>query len=273
MKVENESDEATRNGRLDQLLRENARLRGDLLTVAQRVSHDLRTPLGGILTTSEMLRDILSENDVVPESIMAPIFDSAQDMVRLIDRISFVLRASAIPLARERVKMDVVVFQVLQRLENKILKTNATVSEPALWPEVTGVFSWLEVVWLNLILNALQHGRDRVELGWQEEKREFRFWVRDNGHGVPREKCGKLFQPFESLSEPDASRGLGLSMVQRLVELQGGHCGYETQPEGGSHFYFTLPADKSANVSDSWATGQTTTKNAHLATNSTEQKM
>jgi signal transduction histidine kinase len=251
MKAELESDEATRNGRLDQLLRENARLRGDLLTVARRVSHDLRTPLGGIIITSEMLREILSENGVAPESIMVPIFDSAEDMTRLIERVSLVLKASAIPLVRDRVKMDVVVFRALQRLEGKILKVNTTVSEPALWPEVTGVFSWLEVIWWNLLSNALQYGGDRVELGWQEEKMEFRFWVCDNGHGVPKEKCEKLFQPFESLHEPGASPGLGLSIAQRLVELQGGRCGYETRLEGGSYFYFTLPADKSTDMSDS----------------------
>jgi signal transduction histidine kinase len=256
MKAELESDEASRNGRLDQLLRENERLRGDLLTVARRVSHDLRTPLGGIITTSEILREILSENGIAPESIMRPIFDSAEDMAKLIERVSLVLKASAIPLPKECVKMDVVVFRVLQRLESKILKVNATVSEPALWPEVTGVFSWLEVVWWNLLLNALQHGSDQIELGWQEEKGGFRFWVCDNGNGVAKEKCKKLFQSFESLHEPDASRGLGLSIVQRLMELQGGHCGYEMRLEGGSCFYFTLPADKSTDVSDSLPANQ-----------------
>ena len=45
----------------------------------------------------------------------------------------------------------------------------------------------------------------------------------------------------KDLHEPDAAHGLGLSIVQRLMELQGGHCGYEPRLEGGSRFYFTLP--------------------------------
>ncbi|MEI9866472.1 MAG: hypothetical protein WDN00_18335 [Limisphaerales bacterium] len=54
---------AARSITQDQLLRENARLRGDLLTIAVRVSHDLRTPLGGIVNTGELLKEILVEKE------------------------------------------------------------------------------------------------------------------------------------------------------------------------------------------------------------------
>jgi K+-sensing histidine kinase KdpD len=225
----------------DQLSLENARLRGDLLTVARRISHDLRTPLGGIIATSEVLKEILAENNPSRASLVSPIFDSTEDIKKLIERVSFMLKASASPVAKETVNMGEVVFRVSQRLEGKVLKKNAVVAEPAEWPQVNGVFSWLEVVWWNLLANAVQFGGDRIELGWQKEKSESRFWVRDNGVGVPMEKRGKLFQTFQSLHEPDAKHGLGLSIVQRLIELQGGHCGYEPRLEGGSCFYFGLP--------------------------------
>ncbi|HZL13619.1 MAG TPA: HAMP domain-containing sensor histidine kinase, partial [Verrucomicrobiae bacterium] len=81
----------------------------------------------------------------------------------------------------------------------------------------------------------------RVELGWLAEKNKFRFWAGDNGGAIPPEKIAKLFQPFHSLHEPDAAHGLGLPIVQRLMELQGGDCGYE-RAAGGGRFYFTLPA-------------------------------
>jgi signal transduction histidine kinase len=188
-----------------------------------------------------MLKEILAENKPPRASLVAPIFDSTEDIKKLIERVSFVLKASASPVSKEPVKMDEVVFRVLQRLESKILKQNAIVSEPASWPEVNGIFPWLEVVWWNLLANALQFGKDRIELGWQKENGELRFWICDNGAGVPMEKRDKLFQPFHSLHEPDAAHGLGLSIVQRLMELQGGRCGYEPRLEGGSRFYFILP--------------------------------
>jgi signal transduction histidine kinase len=145
------------------------------------------------------------------------------------------------PAAAENVKMGEVVFNVRQRLESIVLKKNATLAEPASWPEAKGVNFWLEVVWWNLLANALQHGKGLIELGWQEGKAELRFWVCDNGEGVPAEKRDKLFQPFHTLYEANASQGLGLSIVQRLMELQGGNCGYEPRLDGGSCFYFTLP--------------------------------
>jgi K+-sensing histidine kinase KdpD len=225
----------------EKLARENARLRGDLLTVARRISHDLRTPLGGIVATSEVLKEVLAENKPSRASLVAPIFDSTDEIKKLIERVSFILKASVNPIHKEPMKMGEVVCRVLQRLESKILKKNAVVAEPSSWPEVNGVFPWLEVVWWNLLANALQFGKDRIELGWQKENDELQFWICDNGTGVPMEKRGKLFQPFHTLHEPDATHGLGLSIVQRLMELQGGRCGYEPRPEGGSRFYFILP--------------------------------
>jgi K+-sensing histidine kinase KdpD len=226
----------------EELLRENGRLRGDLLTIVRRISHDLRTPLGGIITTSEMLKETLAENNPSSASLVTPILDSADGMSKLIERVNFVLKASATSYSKERVKMGETVFNALQRLESRILKSGALVAEPASWPEVNGVAPWLETVWWNLLANALQHGNpSRIELGWRKDKNTFRFWMSDDGGGVPPGKIVKLFQPFHSLHEPDAPQGLGLSIMQRLVELQDGDCGYEPAPGGGC-FYFTLPA-------------------------------
>jgi K+-sensing histidine kinase KdpD len=227
----------------EELLRENARLRGDLLTVARRISHDLRTPLGGIAMGNEMVKEILEEKGVASAAIIAPIFDSTESLSKMIDRVSFILKASAIHRPLTRVKMEAAVFNTLQRLEYRILKSGVQIIEPASWPEVVGVAAWLEEVWWNLLTNALQHGKKttKIELGWRKEEHEFRFWVKDDGGGVPTGKISKLFQPFHLLHESDARQGLGLSMVQRLVELQAGHCGYEPNKTGGSGFYFTLP--------------------------------
>jgi signal transduction histidine kinase len=225
------------------LLRQNERLRGDLRTIAHRVSHDLRTPLGGILTAGEALKEMLSEQNSSSVELVKSFLDSADEMDKLIGRVSLLTRVSANPVSKRPVAMEEVVWAALQRLERQILKKGAHVTRPASWPEVTGVSSLLETIWWNLLGNALQHGKEkvRVELGWSQDEGEFRFWVCDNGDGIPSEITRSLFQPFHSLHRNNAGKGLGLSIVQRLVELQGGHCGYEPRPEGGSRFYFTLP--------------------------------
>lgn len=227
-----------------QLARQNARLVGDLRTVAYRVSHDLRTPLGGITSTCEVMKDFLAGYSPTDASLTAPILSSTDEISKLIERISFVLKASINSKVKENVTMSEPVSATLQRLERRIIKKNAAVAQPDSWPEVSGVERLLETIWWNLLTNALQHGgkTPRIELGWNEDAGGFRFWIHDNGSGVSPADQVRLFQPFHTLHETNSTRGWGLSITQRLVELQGGHCGYESPAEGGALFFFTLPA-------------------------------
>jgi signal transduction histidine kinase len=231
----------------DRLIRENARLRGDLLTIATRISHDLRAPLGGILSTGEMLREILAEKEPSSAALTNPLFSSVDDLTRLVKSVSIVTKASALPRAKEKVQMGEIVSGVLQQLESRTLKRQANIVEPGSWPEVEGVDSWLEVIWWNFLANALQHAGEspQIEFGWREETGKIRFWISDSGPGVLADRRDKLFQPFDSLHEPGSLHGLGLSVVQRLVELQGGECGHEETPKDGARFFFTLPKSPS----------------------------
>jgi signal transduction histidine kinase len=226
-----------------ELERELARLRGDLLTIGSRVAHDLRTPLGGLVSTGEVLKEILAELDPSSATVTAPLFHSADELAKLIKQVSFVTKATVRPLPKAPVQMGLIVSGVMQRLESRILKQPATVVESGSWPEVAGVASWLEFIWWNFLMNALQHAGEKphVELGWRKETNAFRFHVSDNGGGVPVDLQTVLFQPFDTLHKPDSTRGLGLSIVRRLVELQDGNCGYEPNPNGGACFFFTLP--------------------------------
>jgi len=187
------------------------------------------------------LREILAEKNL-PVTLTQSISDSVDDMARLIKQISFITRATAEPLPKGPVRMNEVVAIALQRVESRVLKKNATIVNPGSWPQVNGVGKWLEEIWWNLLTNALHHTVDnpRIELNWREEGGHYRFEICDNGGGVPEvmQKC--LFRPFDLLHKPEGGRGLGLSIVQRLVGLQGGDCGYEPQP-GGSCFFFLLP--------------------------------
>jgi K+-sensing histidine kinase KdpD len=224
----------------DLLARENARLRGDLLTIGSRINHDLRTPLGGIVGTGEMLKEILAEHVPSSAKLVDSMFYSADEIARLIKQVSYVAKASASPVSKKTVSMGEIVLGVLQRLESRILKQHATVTEPDAWIEIEGVADWLEFIWWNFLTNSLQHGGPKIQLGWRQENAEIKFWITDNGGGVPVPERAKLFQPFDSLHQPDSARGLGLSVVQRLVELQDGRCGYESYANG-FFFFFTLP--------------------------------
>ena len=239
------------------LEQENARLRGDLLTVAIRISHDLRTPLGGIISAGEVFKEIHADSG--SSSLADSLLRSSEEIAGLIKRTSSVLRASACPCEKEPVMMGQVVSAVLSQLERRSLAMNATITQPELWPKVSGVPAWLEIIWWNLLANALQYAgpAPKIKFGWDSEGEYVRFWISDNGDGVPEGGRATLFQSFESLHKTNSAHGLGLSIVRRLVELQGGGCGYEPRSEG-AFFYFTLPWDKAVKTSADLSPGSET---------------
>lgn len=223
--------------------RESVRARGDLKTLGHRFTHDLRAQLSGILSATELLQEIIGSGESPKPSHLQPILESTDATVKLLERISFVTRASAAPRRTETLNMGMAFWAASQRLESQIARRHASVHQPFSWPSVTAVSDWLEVVWWNLLANALQHAGEApcITVGWEKSGTAHRFWLRDNGTGVPGGKLPQLFHPLHRLHESNAPSGLGLSIVQRLVRLQGGGCGYEPVSEGGSCFYFTLP--------------------------------
>lgn len=225
-----------------ELRRENAQFRGDLQAYASRVTHDLRTPLGGVVTTAEMLREILAEDAPQDVELVQPILDSADGLVKLLERTSFFTRAAASREPKRRFEMGGPFWNAYQRREGAILKAKSTLTHPSTWPLVEGHETWLEFVWRALIENALQHGTaaGKIEAGWTQSGANNRFWLRSQG-SIPADKKVGLFTPFNRLHEPGAPRGLGLPFIRRLIELDGGTCGFEEPSSGLVEFYFLLP--------------------------------
>jgi signal transduction histidine kinase len=226
-----------------ELLRENLRLQGDLRTVAKRIRHDLFSPVGCICTSSQVLKIVLPAGTTPSIAVMVRnIEDSSAEISQIIDRVSFVLRASADPALPSEVDMGEVVADVLAQLEREIKQTEATIALPPAWPAVSGVASWLQMIWWNLLHNALKHGgpKPAVRVAWSAQEGGHRLSVIDEGPGIAEESRPTLFRPFDQL-HLRPSPGLGLSIVHRLTTLQGGHCGYERTANGKAEFFFTLP--------------------------------
>jgi signal transduction histidine kinase len=221
------------------LSRDNARLRGELLTMARRVSHDLRTPLGGIIATVDMLAETIP---AVGQSA-SPVFAAIDEITKIITRTSSLLKAIAQPLPRTLVNMGTAVEEALRRLERPLYEKQATLHQPDAWPEVAGVAPWLELIWWNLIHNALQHSATPqvITMGWEKETEGHRFWIRDSGPGLPGSSGRPVFPSFHLLHGPNAGHGLGLPIVRRLTELQGGTCGYHQAAGESPAFSFFLP--------------------------------
>jgi signal transduction histidine kinase len=103
----------------------------------------------------------------------------------------------------------------------------------------------LEQVLVNLIANAVRHGRPPVHVTAEALGDTVRIAVRDHGPGVPPEHQGALFERFGGDSDHPDSVGLGMWIVRLLVEAHGGTVGYESAGPG-ARFIVSLPAAETA---------------------------
>jgi len=223
------------------------------------VAHNLKNPLTVIIASAEAITDIGDLTRAEQKEFMDQIKSTAFEMNSIIDNLLLLSELRKAETPAEPVNMARVVAAIRKRL-GYIIKTNqARLILPKTWPEVIGYGPWIEEVWANYITNALKYGGPKpcVELGAAPQADGMvRFWVRDQGDGIPLEAQSRLFVPFSQVGlVHEAGHGLGLSIVRRIVEKLGGQVGVKSQAGQGSLFFFTLPAapiDKESAASQPW---------------------
>lgn len=220
----------------------------ELDAFAHTVAHDLKNPINLIVGFADALQQDLT---VLPEAeirdYLSTIAWSGRKMSNIINELLLLAgirgqeEMEIVPL-----NMGHIVSEVLQRLSYMTRDVNGEITQPDRWPAALGYPPWVEEIWANYISNGLKYGGQppRLELGANTlPDGMVRFWVRDNGPGIPPEDQRRLFTPFMQLDQVRAKgHGLGLSIVQRIVERLGGQVGVESAVGQGSVFSFTLPA-------------------------------
>src|SRR5574341_1543023 len=239
----------------EQAEQERERLIRELDAFAHTVAHDLKNPLDIALTFSHLLdsdemqlsRD---EQTLATQSIQ----NSVIKMNNIIDELLLLASVDHPQLDFAPLDTGSLVQEAIDRLDFLPEMKDAAIVRPDTWPGATGYPQWVEEVWVNYISNALKYGGrpPRIELSAEVlPDGMIRFRVSDNGPGIPAEKQAELFQPFTRLGDSQRPRatghGLGLSIVQRIVERLGGQVGVESTPGQGSAFTFTLPQAGSEN--------------------------
>jgi signal transduction histidine kinase len=228
----------------------------ELDAFSHTVAHDLKTPLS-LLTgyTSYMAAGEVANDSAQLDWCVRAIGQSARKMHNIIDELLLLSSVRKVDeVAVQPLDMDEIVSEVLIRLSDLIAQENAEILKPDNWPIAWGYAQWIEEVWANYVSNALKYGGTppRIELGATRIEADpsggvppmIRFWVRDNGDGLTDDQQDRLFVPFERLDQARAKGyGLGLSIVQRIMEKLGGSAGVESSgiPGQGSTFFFILP--------------------------------
>ena len=255
----------------EQLAIQNA----ELDAFAHTVAHDLKNPIGLIIGYAALLQD--NENALSAaqrESALQIIAQTGNKLDIIIEELMLLSGLRKQTITPTPVDVLSVAQEAQQRLLDQIAQRGATlvIHTAAPWPMALGYGPWIEEVWANYISNALKYGGTppHIEIGWDwVEKDEggrreaeeaaqseapvsafipqpssfIRFWVRDNGPGLNLEAQTHLFTPFTRLDQVRAQgHGLGLSIVQRIIEKLGGQVGVQSASGAGSTFYFELPA-------------------------------
>ncbi len=226
---------------------ERERLIADLDAYAHTVAHDLKNPVGVIMGYAEFLdRDLGS---LPPDEIHDYIQIIGRVSRKLNDIIDDLLLFAEIQDTQVQLRpldMSSVVAGALERLRTLIDQHAACLTAPAVWPAALGHHQWVEEVWMNYVSNAVKYSgpAPQIELGFDTPiNGQLRFWVRDHGDGIPPEQQARLFSRFgRTRSQSAKGHGLGLSIVQRIIEKLGGQVGVDSCESAGSLFYFTLPA-------------------------------
>lgn len=215
---------------------------------AHVVSHDLKAPLRSIRNYAEWIRsDVGDSLEGEAADYLERLLKRADDMGRMIDGILRVARAGRGEERTEPVDVAAMVREVIELLP----LDGAQIRVPPDLPSVRTDRVQLEQVFLNLLGNAVRYGRTeeqpaRVEVSGVRSGRYVAFTVADAGPGVPEQLQERIWDLFYTSGGGKGGgwgggSGIGLPLVRKLVERNGGSISLDSAPGEGARFTFLWP--------------------------------
>ncbi|CAN5546131.1 hypothetical protein BH23CHL6_BH23CHL6_06170 [soil metagenome] len=223
----------------------------ELQDFASIASHDLQEPLRKIQAFGERLgtssADVLDDES---QDYLARMQQAALRMQTLIQELLAYSRVASMAPSLQKLDLTAVVNDVLTDLEERVNTSGGRVEVGAL-PTITAGPVQMRQVFQNLIANALKFHRDgvppviRIESAPADRGRAWEIMVTDNGIGFDEKYLDRIFAPFERLHGRQAyeGTGMGLAIVRRIAESNGGSVTATSQPGEGATFLITLPAN------------------------------
>lgn len=222
-------------------------LRDDMTSM---IFHDLRSPLGNIVSSLEMMSGLLPEDETLNSMLniaknstgrIHRLVNSLLDINRLETGQQIVDQNSIDPVALIREAIRDVEPSVAAR--QQILTNRATSVLPLVWVDVDMIYRVL----INLLENAIKFTPvgGRIDIGAQtaQDGMFVNFWVRDNGPGIPLSERERIFEKFTRLRGRNRPGGLGvgLAFCRLAVNGHGGKIWIESEVDKGTTFWVALP--------------------------------
>ena len=232
-----------------ELSRERARLATALLQLESRnrtldefahvISHDLRTPL----RTVHQLADFVAADiaAIAPPDTLEHLRMLQQKVSALQELVGGVLalaRATRHESKPEIVSIDALLDDVLSLIA---LPASVVVERPDALPTLQTERVALQQILLNLLGNAAKYARTRIAISAHDRGEQIEFMIEDDGPGIAHADLERIWRAFEQGTAHQPGSGIGLAIVQKLVEARGGRAWAESQPGSGAAFHFTWP--------------------------------
>ncbi|MDY6984577.1 MAG: ATP-binding protein, partial [Pseudomonadota bacterium] len=218
----------------------------ELESFCYSVSHDLRGPLRSISGFTQALKEELpaelpGESGRYLERVMA----ASRRMSQLIDDLLNLSRVSRGELVRQHIDLTEMAREVISELQARDPNYHPDVS---VWQGMQAAADpkLMRIVLENLLGNAWKFSskkeNPRIVVGVMKDGAREVYFVRDNGAGFDMKYADKLFGAFQRLHGMNEfpGTGIGLATVQRIINRHGGRIWFDSAPDNGASFYFTL---------------------------------
>ena len=225
---------------------EREKMYADLL---RAVSHDIRTPLTGIVgATNVLLEQDGTLTQEQREQLLRSTNEDAQWLIRIVENLLSITRINNSEEARVKKAPEAaeeVIGSAVAKTQKHYPNVQVQVSVPDELMLVPMDPLLIEQVLVNLMENAVIHGdTSRIDVTLAQEGENAVFTVSDNGRGIPLHLLSKLFDGSarsDRSSDGKRSMGIGLSVCRTVVHAHGGTIRGENKKEGGACFTVTLP--------------------------------
>ena len=230
----------------ERLISELEAKNSDLKVLNFAVSHDLRGPLITIKGLMKWVqRDAMEGNLERLEKTIDRITLSATRMEQLIDDLLKLSRAGSMHGALEEISVAEIAAEVVDLLATKISERGVVINIDKNVPSIMGERHRLLTILQNLIENAVKYMGDQqaptIDVGCRMDEEAKIFFVRDNGLGLDASYQNKIFGLFMKVDANSEGSGIGLAILKRIIEEDGGRIWVESDGLGqGCTFYFSF---------------------------------
>lgn len=213
------------------------------------VSHDLRTPMMGMLLVLKNLQKKEGDTIGLSRSILDRMVHSSERQLEMIHSLleAHSSQVQGVFLSYESVNLGALVSEIVADLEPLLTESQATLTNAVLHdlPIVTVDRAQIWRVFDNLLTNALKHNPPNVHITLQAtiDAEMIRCSVHDNGRGMTQHECDSLFERYArgTQARRTSGIGLGLYLCRQIITAHGGQIGAISNPGQGATFWFTLP--------------------------------